>query len=1022
MGSDRARISYDPAQQYRAVVAQQGRVTLEADWNEAHQIASEELREETLDFVGAAGTPDDGYKVVSVKTPFDLATTLGTMYVGGIRAFSPTQIQYSNQRDWLDHEGDPTWVKPADLANAPSTREFIYLLLREQQVSAVEDSALLEKALGGPDTTQRLRLIQHIVRLQTDGDNCSSAFDKAIEIWRGKQGLKLDRSTLRLLSSTTLQVSFAPPPTPVDLCEPEARSGYLGADNQLIRVQVIKFDPTTNRGQLVWGYDNAAFLYRAEFINDKTLRLNPRPVDESHRPRANQAVEVLRSAAQLQNNEYIAAATGVVTTLTANYDPDTRAVSLATALPTAYQTPTQTPSLFLRVWEKIEDFTPGMAVSLGDIGLQVTLSTNNQPWHIGDYWQIAVRPGEPTEVYPKRYREAPQPPDGPHLWVCPLAVIGWNDGRLRILQDCREHFDDLVKLTNRQSGGCCTVVVKPEDLRNGITLQSIIDRFASRDRVTICLMPGTYSLPEPLRLEPKHSNLTLEGCHDGVVLEAAQGKEGKFLQGLIVLNRANSVTFRRLRFQMPQVQFFEVGGTIAGLPAQTISRSLPRLQDLRVSIGLRPLHCALLTVEDCLFRYELTRDADVFGVGIFAGSECWGLKIQNCRFLHDDEYLQDLQEPLRMLVGYLLAPSLSLRSQPNSKAMVAVSPANSLVRSLLQDATFENNQFAGLTFATLIMADIGVIRIENNTVRDCYSGFWLLTLRTLSLQDDELRRIAAQKPTDPVGQIEQLVAWAVLGMIQEPVTYLTILLAQAYPLPIPVNPRDVIQVTKRATRLVAVAQPVATLMAQVQPIVRNSSAFLANFNLSDVASAVQFNPAAFAIQETVGFAKTLGDRLEALKLAAFAESVKFPLQLSLDFSQNEIETLAPNAPSGTPLFVWDTDQQTQSMITMTANRLRNKSLQLATAVILQVDRCAITGNLVLNESVHQVKPPTLFFSLFLLPGWVAPELLTTPPTPEFDLPIAITGNVFKGTPFLFHVRPGWPAPLNTWLPFNTSTW
>jgi hypothetical protein len=80
------------------------------------------------------------------------------------------------------------------------------------------------------------------------------------------------------------------------------------------------------------------------------------------------------------------------------------------------------------------------------------------------------------------------------------------------------------------------------------------------------------------------------------------------------------------------------------------------------------------------------------------------------------------------------------------------------------------------------------------------------------------------------------------------------------------------------------------------------------------------------------------------------------------------------------------------------------------------------GNLVLNESVYQVKPPTSFFSLFLLPGWVAPETLTTPPTPGFDVPIAITGNVFKGFPFLFHIRPAWPAPLNTWLPFNTFTW
>ena len=34
MGSDRARISFDHSRGYRSVVAQQGRVTLEADVNE----------------------------------------------------------------------------------------------------------------------------------------------------------------------------------------------------------------------------------------------------------------------------------------------------------------------------------------------------------------------------------------------------------------------------------------------------------------------------------------------------------------------------------------------------------------------------------------------------------------------------------------------------------------------------------------------------------------------------------------------------------------------------------------------------------------------------------------------------------------------------------------------------------------------------------------------------------------------------------------------------------------------------
>ena len=73
MGSDRARITYDPKQQCRSVVMQQGRVTLEADWNEASQIIGEELRRETLDFVGPCGTPDNGYLVVPYG--FSFSTT-----------------------------------------------------------------------------------------------------------------------------------------------------------------------------------------------------------------------------------------------------------------------------------------------------------------------------------------------------------------------------------------------------------------------------------------------------------------------------------------------------------------------------------------------------------------------------------------------------------------------------------------------------------------------------------------------------------------------------------------------------------------------------------------------------------------------------------------------------------------------------------------------------------------------------------------------------------------------------------
>ena len=96
MGSDRARISYDKTREYRSVVAQQGRVTLEADVNEEAVIASEALRYETIDIIGPTGTPDNGY-LVSVDAGGNLTVGPGIMYVGGWRMRFPQPVPVADQ-------------------------------------------------------------------------------------------------------------------------------------------------------------------------------------------------------------------------------------------------------------------------------------------------------------------------------------------------------------------------------------------------------------------------------------------------------------------------------------------------------------------------------------------------------------------------------------------------------------------------------------------------------------------------------------------------------------------------------------------------------------------------------------------------------------------------------------------------------------------------------------------------------------------------------------------------------------
>src|SRR5438270_270202 len=81
---------------------------------------------------------------------------------------------------------------------------------------------------------------------------------------------------------------------------------------------------------------------------------------------------------------------------------------------------TATPVVFARMWEQELAFTEGKPVTLGQTGVQVTI-TCGAPFSVVDYWMICVRPTASGDIFPRRYLEAPQPPDGPRLWACPLS-------------------------------------------------------------------------------------------------------------------------------------------------------------------------------------------------------------------------------------------------------------------------------------------------------------------------------------------------------------------------------------------------------------------------------------------------------------------------------------------------------------------------------------------------------------------------------------------------------------------------
>jgi hypothetical protein len=302
MVADIARVTYDPSRQYRSPVWQQGRVALEADNNEAVTLQTEALRLETIDIVGPLGTPNKGFALGAGAGPGGVTIGAGTLYLGGWRLENPKTFDLSTQPDWLD----------APAFTATSGDFVVSLLLTETTVTAFEDRALREVALGGPDTAARVRLMQRYLRLASGGATCATGATSVAALLTA-DGVTLDSKTLELHSTARLRAGFATSASPADVCLPQASGGYLGADNQLVRVTVTSYDSTKKTGALLWGWNNASLIYRASIGADgATITLIDTPVDFEHAPQQNQVVELLRTAKDFGRDNYVAELEGDV--------------------------------------------------------------------------------------------------------------------------------------------------------------------------------------------------------------------------------------------------------------------------------------------------------------------------------------------------------------------------------------------------------------------------------------------------------------------------------------------------------------------------------------------------------------------------------------------------------------------------------------------------------------------------------------------------------------------------------------
>ncbi len=509
---DISRIVFDPHKRYKNVQMQMGRVLIDDDWNENVRITAEDQRRAWADMIGPAGSPDAGFRVEKVrlttagKINFDLAA--GSFYLGGIRLELPRLESFLEQKDQL---------QGADLLHTPAANRIDLVMLETylQEVCAVEDSELLEAALGGPDTTTRQRVMQRVSLVKNVGQwGCDQAWQAAVNSKLGALSAENE-----LVPDAKLKVGFTNGGPKGDLCSPSVVSGYLGAENQAIRVQIV------DSKHFIWGLNNASGLYRISLSADRsTATLITQPKDQNHWPMAGQVVEILPWEAVLPNNEKIAAIQGHLTKVKTSFNPEDGTLGLVDAVPAAGFEEWKNRSgdaaplgsggeyYFLRVWDRGSDtasaaavaFTPGVEVKLGTSGLKITLS--GKDFLAGDYWVIAARPETPDQVVPWELEKG-LAPHGLRRFYAPLGLIRWGTSLKDPpqVEDCRPHFRPLTR-----QNICCTYTVGDGQRSHGdFDSLALALQHMPAGGGRICLLPGTH--PAGVVISGRE-NITIFGC------------------------------------------------------------------------------------------------------------------------------------------------------------------------------------------------------------------------------------------------------------------------------------------------------------------------------------------------------------------------------------------------------------------------------------------------------------------------------------------------------------------------------
>lgn len=396
MKGDYSRETFDAGKHYSGVRMQQGRVQLDADWNEQMDILLYRLETEVGDFIGASGVPRE------LNDGRSFAVDVGGDPDNPVFSLAPGRYYI---RGRLFENDNRLSMSAAELAPdaAPGTY-LAYLDTWQSSVSAAEDPGLREVALGGPDTATRVK-----------------------NVWR----LRLERQAQDLAPAAGWLPSERG--TPAGGMALRRREGAAALGNQLYRVEIHQGGPTS-AASFKWSRDNGAVVAQVRSVRGQEIELAAAPRDSYAAFRDRDWVELLTHE-QAERGEpgrmvqLSAAAAARLTAAAALGDDD------ADGRP---------PYQIVRRWD-------GPVTRLSDedwialeAGLEVRFAGEDAGYHAGDYWQFAARAAAQSIDWPAS--DALQPPRGVRHDYVPLALLHRDEaGAWSVREDLRQSFWALDK-------------------------------------------------------------------------------------------------------------------------------------------------------------------------------------------------------------------------------------------------------------------------------------------------------------------------------------------------------------------------------------------------------------------------------------------------------------------------------------------------------------------------------------------------------------------------------------------------